>query len=47
MKLLAMVALLVTICSLEGEFMIQRKEAKGKKVWGGGEAWLPNFLMFV
>lgn len=34
MKLLAMVVLLVTVCSLEGEFVIRRKETKGKKVLG-------------
>lgn len=34
MKLLAMVVLLVTVCSLEGEFVIWRKETKGKKVLG-------------
>lgn len=34
MKLLAMVVLLVTVCSLEGEFVIRRKETKGEKVLG-------------
>lgn len=34
MKLLAIVVLLVTVCSLEGEFVIRRKETKGKKVLG-------------
>lgn len=34
MKLLAMVVLLVTVCSLEGEFVIRRKETQGKKVLG-------------
>lgn len=34
MKLLAMVVLLVTVCSLEGEFVIRRKGTKAKKMPG-------------